>query len=303
MNIYKIKNDFWVAKINLSLGANCISLRNVKHGLSILREMGKEKNPEKSVRYGMPVLFPPNRIADGRFVFENREYVFPVNEPKTRCHLHGDLNKREFELISAGKDFAVCYYRPKEKKDYFGGIHVYEVVIMYRLTEKGLEQRTTVTNCSEKNMPLMIGFHTTFNINNRTTSMLAEVSDEIERDTQRMLPTGRILEEDEISKQLRKGTFIPSEQDISRHYKAHETGNMYLYDYENHYSICYANGANMSYRMLFNGGEKEYICLEPQNCMIDCLNAPFDLEYAGFEVLKPGESETYHSSIVLRYHG
>ena len=72
MNIYEIKNDFWVAKINLSLGANCISLRNVKHGLSILREMEKEKNPEKSVRYGMPVLFPPNRITDGRFVFENR---------------------------------------------------------------------------------------------------------------------------------------------------------------------------------------------------------------------------------------
>jgi aldose 1-epimerase len=302
MNIYEIKNHYYTAKINLSRGANCISLRHVETDVPIVREPNDVEHPDSPVRYGIPILFPPNRISNGTFTFENRKYKFAINNPRTNCHLHGDLNTREFELLSGGEDFAVCYYRPKLKEDFFGGIHEYEIVIMYRLTAKGLEQRTTVTNCSKKNMPLMVGFHTTFNVNNQTTSLLAEVSDEIERDEQRYLPTGKILGEDDITRQLRKGTFLPGKHTISRHYKAHKKGNMYLYDYENHYSIRYTNSANMSYRMLFNGGEEDYICLEPQNCMIDCLNGPFDLEYAGFEYLKPGESETFTTHIGLRMH-
>ena len=39
--------------------------------------------------YGFPVLFPPNRIDGGRFVFRGREYFLPVNEPARGNHLHG----------------------------------------------------------------------------------------------------------------------------------------------------------------------------------------------------------------------
>ena len=303
MNIYEIKNTSFSAKINLSKGANCISLRNIKAGIPILREARDYEKPNHLFLYGMPILFPVNRIKAGRFVFENREYQFQINENLTGCHLHGNLNQCEFELISSGPDFAVCYYRPKAKEDFFGGIHEFEVMILYRLTDKGLEQRTTITNCSKCNMPLMIGFHTTFHVNNCTTSVCAGVTDHIERDEKQHLPTGKVLEKDSITEHLNKGTFMPAENGISRHYKVGNQRNMYIYDYENKYSICYANSANMGYRMIFNGEAKDYICLEPQNCMIDCLNGPFDLDYSGFEFLKPGESETYHSSILWRNHG
>ena len=142
MNIYEIKHGTYSAKINLSRGANCISLRNSQYKANILREQDYSAPLDNPYLYGMPILFPVNRISDGKFVFENREYVFPINEPDTGCHLHGMVHEQEFQMLSCGEDYVVCSYRPTEKKQYFGGWHEFEIVISYRLTEEGLEQKT-----------------------------------------------------------------------------------------------------------------------------------------------------------------
>lgn len=296
MNYYEIKNSDYTAKIDLDKGANCIQFRNTKYDVHIL------KNVAEPFLCGMPILFPANRIKEGRFVFETREYRFPINEPSTGCHLHGNLHHCKFELLSAGTDFAVCYYRPRAKEEFFGGIHEFEIVMLYRLTEKGLEQRTTITNCSETNMPLIMGFHTTFAVDNETTCVYADVEDYVERDSATYLPTGNIIQSDEITEQIQQGKYVIGARGLSRFYKAGKKGDMYIHDLDNHNIIRYSNSANMRYRMLFKGNSIGYICLEPQNCMIDCLNGTFDSEYSEFQFLKPDESETYSSSITFEHY-
>lgn len=75
-NIYEIKSGHYTALINLSRGGNCMSLRNSKYEADILREPDYTKELDNPYLYGMPILYPINRISDGRFEFEGRNYVF-----------------------------------------------------------------------------------------------------------------------------------------------------------------------------------------------------------------------------------
>jgi len=51
--------------------------------------------------YGTPLIFPPNRIAGGRFSFEGRVYELPVNEPATGCFPHGVLHETPFRCLTS----------------------------------------------------------------------------------------------------------------------------------------------------------------------------------------------------------
>ncbi len=305
MNIYEIKHGAYSAKINLSRGANCISLRNSQYNANILREPDYSKPLDNPYLYGMPILFPVNRISGGKFEFEGREYVFPVNEPNTGCHIHGMVHEQEFQIVSGGEDYVICSYRPTGRERYFGGQHEFEIIISYYLTDAGLEQRTEIKNLSSENMPVMIGFHTTFQIpfmENQSVNdlrILADVTDLIERNMDTYLPTGNILKQDEITKQFQQGIFPPFSQGISRHYKSGANGEMCIRDTKRNLSVRYDNSANMGFRLLYNGNADEYICMEPQNCLVNYMNEEFDKEYAGFEYLSPRKSKIYISKISI----
>ena len=106
MELQRIQYGDWSAVILLGRGATCISLRNEKYGARPLREpedyTGQWDNP---YLYGMPILFPVNRISGGHFAFEGREYRFPINEPATGCHLHGTLHETAFELVELSEEY------------------------------------------------------------------------------------------------------------------------------------------------------------------------------------------------------
>src|SRR5690606_6572710 len=59
---------------------------------------------QRPALYGTPVLFPPNRIADGRFTYRGREYRFDINEPARGNHIHGFVHKRPWQLVRAEMD-------------------------------------------------------------------------------------------------------------------------------------------------------------------------------------------------------
>ena len=167
-----------------------------KYDAEILRVPDYEKldNP---YLYGMPILFPVNRISDGEFVFEGRRYTFPINEPETNCHLHGFLHTAEFKIEEQREDYIKCVYESDELYSFLP--HKFKVEIVYSLSENGLLQETCVHNLSGKNMPVFLGFHTTFNVpfikNSKAENIrvFAEVGDVIERNMSTYLPTGRII--------------------------------------------------------------------------------------------------------------
>lgn len=301
-NIKEIKYNHYTAKINLSRGANCISLRNEKYKANILREPDYSKDLDNPYLYGMPILYPVNRISGGRFEFEGREYVFPINEPDTNCHLHGELHCMPFGIVEESENFVKCVY----DKPYLDFPHRFKTEICYTLSDEGLEQITKITNLSNENMPNFLGFHTTFNIpflkgtKPENIRVFAQVGDEIERNMKVYLPTGKILESDEITHKFNSRDFIPFEKIISRHYRADKDGAIELYDLEKNIKLIYENDKKFTWRLLYNGNADEYICLEPQTCMANCQNVAFDREYAGFDYIEPHSSKEYVSRIYIK---
>ncbi len=287
-----LTNKSLSAKINLSLGANLISLRykNVK----ILREPDYSKELDNPFLYGMPLLFPVNRIEGGRFTFEGREYVFPINEEKTNCHLHGCLHKTQFEVKKLTKNSVVCAYNATTDCPYLDFLHQFTFVIQYRLIKNGVKIKTTVTNNSNKNMPIFLGYHTTFLVDS-DSFVKVDANVEFERDGN-YLPTGKTLEFDEISKALLSGELKPTSTSLSKHYKCKKCGKIAIYNKNSNTTTVYDNSKNLSFRLVYGQG-KDFICLEPQTCLANSPNSPFDREFSGFAYIKPNKKVVYNSVI------
>ena len=221
-----------------------------------------------------------------------------MNEPATGCHLHGELHRTEFALVESSPSRVLCSYRANAG-EYLGFPHAFEIKIEYSLGEDGFSHKTTVTNLSAENMPCMLGFHTTFNARfaGGEVRTLVEISEEYRRNMQNYLPTGEKPEFDEVTTRLFCGEFSPFEKIISRHYRAGRTGHMSLTGES--LKIVYENDEKFAFRLIYNGAADEYICLEPQNCLANAPNAPFDRDECGFDFLAPGESKIYNSKIYV----
>ena len=295
----------YTAVIDTAHGANCISLRNTRYNARILREpvapYGEWDNP---YLYGMPLLFPVNRISGGRFSFEGREYCFPVNEPATGCHLHGTLHATPFRELEHDERHTVCAFRAKAG-EYLGFPHDFEVRLIYELSESGLSVTAEVYNRSPLNMPVFLGFHTTFQTlfceKSRPDTVHARVAvaKEYERNMTTYLPTGNTPPPDEVTRALDAGRFLPMKTPISRHYRAAD-GVMRLTDEGLGISVVYESGENLPFRLIYCGGEAGYICLEPQTCLANCQNSPFPRAENGFSHIAPGERAVYQTKIYIK---
>ena len=298
--IVKLQAGDYTALINSDRGANCISLRNSKYNAIILREPNKSGVLDNPYLYGMPILYPANRISGGCFEFEGKIYKFPINEPGTNCHLHGMLHEMEFEITEGDTCFVKCVF----EKSYPDFPHSFRIEMTYKLSAGGLEQRTKITNLLEENMPNFLGFHTTFNVpflegaSAEDVRLYAEIGNKIERD-RNYLPTGRLLSYDDVDEKINSGEFMPLEKVISRHYRTKKGGQIELKEIKQGIKLMYENDEKFGWRLFYNGSADGYICLEPMTCMANCQNSPFDRAYAGFDSISPHSSKEYISKIYL----
>ena len=245
----------YTATVNAKRGANCISLRHKGYSANLLREPDYN-HFDNPYLYGMPILYPNNRISGGNFTFEDREYAFPINEPSTNCHIHGFLHETPFEVVEQGESFVVCEYRATKENPYCNFPHEFSIRITYRLTENGLMCDTQICNESEQNMPSLLGFHTTFNVpflgngDSADVRILSEVKNLVERNMTVYLPTGKILQDDEITRKLCEGEFQPFEKIISRQYFKNGEGRVALTDIKRKISVVYEMDEKFGFRLL-----------------------------------------------------
>lgn len=294
MKLFTIKNGGYTAIIDVDNGANCVSLRHEKISGSILREPSltgeKKDNP---YLYGSPILFPVNRIENGKFYFEDRLYSFPINEKNTNCHLHGNIHNAPFSVIFKDEKSIVCLYK-ENKRD--GFLHDFEIEIAYSLSLKGLLQKTTVRNLSNLNMPCLLGFHTTFNARfcgDGKVLAYAEISEEIERGAN-YLPTKRVLELDENGKDLTLGKF--SLKILSKHYRAN--GNLaWIKNQDKGVKAVIESDEKFKFRLIY--GTEDFICLEPQTCAVNAKNLDGAIPNDGFDYVEPFGEKVYDIKFYL----
>ena len=308
MDIRELRCGDYTATINLSRGANCVSLRHRSLGACVLREPPNDSSEwDNPYLYGMPILFPVNRISGGQFTFDGYEYRLPINEPQTGCHLHGTLHQTPFVAQQQDERSICCVYR--SNGEYSGFPQDFEIRICYEVGETGFTQTTHITNFSAQRLPLLLGFHTTFALpfvkgsDPDQIRIGAEVGELVERNMCNYIPTGRLLSSDAVTAALNRTDFAPCSEQISRHYRATGAGTMTLWDPQSGVTVRYRNDAKYGWRLLYNGEANAFVCMEPQSCAVDCFNTPYPMHFAPVFSLAQGETETYISHISCEKEG
>lgn len=294
-----LQNGGYTAYINSTDGAVCYRLRSESLGAELLRTPESEEHLDTNrFLFGNPILFPPNRIHTGTFTFEGREYRFPINELETGCHIHGDLHKLPFavEQFGAGEVKCTADFACGE---YLGFPHAFSVERAYTLTDRGLHEKTAVRNRSAHTMPVMLAFHTTFRI------PLTE--DGKPEDYRLKLPVNRLHKRDknylptceyengELCDALREGRYIPSDYAASAFFSA-SGDTVELWDESRRIKLRYQT-RGFGYWLIYNGGNRDFLCVEPQTCAVDAFHIDLTPEQAGVISLAAGDEVLFETQL------
>ena len=199
------KGDY-AALLVPDMGANLVRLADTRRGIEILRAPAGDEVEEFRRRphvFGLPILFPPNRIADGQYTFDGRTYRFPITDAKGGHYHHGILKSQPFAVSKAWETadevLVECRYYSNAGNDaiFRDFPHEFKCKIVYRLTAGGLEQKVMFANRSKEPMPVGVGFHTLMRIPFAGGAagdyvMRAAIGEQVEL-SGRNIPTGRKL--------------------------------------------------------------------------------------------------------------
>ena len=271
-------------------GANCISLRH-ESGAVLLREPPDVKTLAAAPNvYGLPLLFPPNRIRDGHFSFGGCSYDFPINEPARHHHIHGLLSTASFSRM----DGASFTFRADAQHPYLTFPHAFTVTREFSLSADGLVQTLTVRNDSAQPMPLGTGFHAAWSVplfpgeSPDACRLTIPVRRHWLHDPQTIIPTGETVTDSPLLRALREGSLIPERQALSCLLELCD-GPIRLSSPRGAF-VC-TREAGYPFLMLWNGGGGQgFVCPEPQSWLVDAPNLPLAPEVSGFFALPPGQS-------------
>jgi len=296
--------------IAYGVGSNVVELSRPADGLNFLRTPDSgEMLRQKSQRYGIPPLFPPNRIVDGKFATAYRKYDLPLNSSDGHHFMHGILHKRPWQVKSeriVNGDAAEIVLlmdmgRDGEMYPYFPHEFTYELA--YTLSSRGLEQQVRITNRSGEPMPLGVGFHTAFRVpfhaEGREEDYRLAISIDKEWElTPLFVPTKELLPLDEADKPLRGDGIAPVGQPYAKHFTSapmERRGKPFhgaaLTDTGRNVSLVYETDPKYGHWTVWNDdGKSGFICPEPQTWANNAPNVPLPDEITGFQLLEPGGS-------------
>lgn len=304
------KGDY-TALLIPGMGANLVRLANTRLGVEILRTPAADEIETFRSRpqvFGLPILFPPNRIADGRYTFEGRTYQYPITIEKEHNYHHGVLKSEPF-IVSKARETAEevmieCRYYANAGNDavYRNFPHEFRCKITYWLTAEGLEQEVMFSNRSKTRMPLGVGFHTPMMIPFAGGAaedyvMRAAVGEQVEL-SDRNLPTGRKLPlSDQFAKLRSEGLQVTGCEPIEAGFTLREIevdGKPYrgalVENRRTGVRTFYEADEQTTYWTIWNnGGQVPYCCPEPQSWTTNAPNAA-DPAAEGFRSIYPGES-------------
>ena len=293
------------------VGANLVRLANTRLGIEILHCPSVEEVETFKSRpqiFGLPLLFPPNRIEDGRYTFDGRLYQYPITIEKENNYHHGIIKGEPFVVSKAKEDSEgvkiECRYYSNQANDsiYKNFPHAFKCKVIYKRSAKGLEQEVVFSNKSQERMPVGVGFHTPLMIpfeggEAKDYRLRVAVGEQCEL-SERNLPTGgRIPLNEQFLKLRNEGLQVTDCEAIEAGFTLEEIeldGKSFRGAVVEHltsgHKICYEVDEKSIYWTIWNnGGDKPYCCPEPQSWITNAPNAA-DPKSAGFCAIEPDKS-------------
>ncbi|SFJ15030.1 aldose 1-epimerase [Thermoflavimicrobium dichotomicum] len=292
-------------------GSNLISLISKDIHCELLRVPETvEAYQANPCLYGIPVLFPPNRIEDGVFCFGGRTYQWEINEPTSHNHIHGCLYQLKWDVVQAEiveerVEIVTEIHSEQHLTLYKQFPHRFTMKMAYRLEGATLSKQATILNRDEEPFPWGLGFHTTFRFPIGQTSTLDDCTLALTVDkrwklNERLLPTGE-LEEIKEKEQFQRGISLKNKSLDDAFLSLAYTGG------ENQATICdrkagiqviYQCDSHFKHWVVYNGdGTQGFLCPEPYTWITNAPNLNLPPSLTGVQVLSPGEQVKVKSTI------
>lgn len=248
--------------------------------------------------YKNSLLFPfPNRMKDGRYELNNRDYHFPINDKATNTALHGLGRDVRMDVLSSAvaegeATISLSYFHEGLEKAYPFAF-LFDVV--YTLSdEKGFEVNMKFTNEANEKIPVGIGWHPYFKIAKAIDNLKLKIPDcrMIEIDEQ-MLPTGNLLDYDYFNESRLIGKAV-----LDNGFKLNgEGGKKEVILSRPNFQLKYwqeTGNQRFNFLQIYTPPSRESIAIEPMTCNIDAFN-----NGDGLIMLNPEKSITARCGIAL----
>jgi aldose 1-epimerase len=142
---------------------------------------------------GQPLLPWPNRLGDGRYAFEGREYQLPIDEVSASNAIHGLTRWLNWHTVDQQPDRLTMALTLHSRPGYPFPL---DLRLTYRLADDGLAIHTEAINVGSQSLPFGAGFHPYYTVGTPlvdAATLRVPASHTLELDG-RGLPTGRLLD-------------------------------------------------------------------------------------------------------------
>jgi aldose 1-epimerase len=297
------------AEVWPALGFNCLHWEAVRDGqkLDLLYADPALFTNGRPTRSGIPVLFPfPNRIRDGRFTWDGKEYQLPLNDGTLKNAIHGFACRKPWRVVGQGADASSAWVVGEfqtlldapECLPLWPADHL--IRITYRLGTGSLRVEAEVVNPDERTLPFGLGYHPYYRMPFAPGATAADCL--IEAPAQKIWPLVESLPADQ-----------PQPLDPAHNLNTpRRFGDLELDDVLTALSSkpgadglrdcgTMRSGAAMlrllaspAFRELvvFTPPHREAFCIEPYTCTTDAINLQASGVDAGWLTLAPGERWT-----------
>ena len=260
---------------------------DIMHGFSHISQW-----QDAPTNYGFPVLFPPNRIADGTFCFMGKTYHLPINEPERGNHLHGIALREAWEYGECGGDSVNMFLEFNDASPMYAGFPFdCKLSVTYTFTGDSMIQDLAIENKSDSVMPCAVGFHSAFSI--PETVFIHGKGKRIETVPPRYLVSGREIEWQEDGFQPNR-RIVPEDIWPFGHFRM-DAQRLAELDYGD-FKVEYHLDDQFDHWMVWRPEQaKHFLCIEPMNIRVGCFeNTPEKLP-----VLAPGARRNFISRITV----
>lgn len=229
--------------------------------------------------YNSSFLFPfPNRIAKGKYSFENTSYQLECNENGRENAIHGCIDQAAFALDSqnATEESAEVTLKYSHSSNVPGFPFTFNCFITYNFTLTTVAISLKVENTDTASFPFGFGWHPYFKLDNFDNAILSfDGEDQVDCDSE-MIPIGRSKHGLESAFKLKNHQFDTGFiQKTSASSLETDT-----------YKVSLSSSDNLdAYLQVYTPAHGKSIAIEPMTCIADSFN-----NKTGLRVLAPAET-------------
>jgi aldose 1-epimerase len=262
-------------------------------------------NSAACTMYGTPILFPPNRVKNGRFNYLGRVYNLPINEPP-HYHLHGEISRKAWEVVELGASeergaFLTCLFdlsAHPEIMAYFP--HELVFIVTHILREGRLEMEIKIENKGNDTAPFAFGLHPYFSVPSGgvKSGILTVPAVKEWPVTDLALVTG-MSSTTVFCQSLNDGLSIGDYPELGCSLVTLGDGDRIcrMDMKEEGYCIAYQIDPNFPFVVLFKPNWAEAFSIEPYTYVTDAFNLPYSAELTGAKGIRPNEVFQFSTAI------